>query len=81
MTVSELLNFIEKHNIPHDSEIFSQRVEDRYYQGITLPSGQKTEGWETVKKVQDITGETEYSPVWCAVKYKDDNRLFLDLHY
>lgn len=23
----------------------------------------------------------EYIPVWCPVKYKDDNNLYLDLHY
>ena len=25
--------------------------------------------------------KTQYHSIWCPVKYKDDNRLYLDLHY
>jgi hypothetical protein len=34
-------------------------------------------------KSEEILDETknEYHPVWCPVKYKDDDNLYLDLHY
>ena len=93
--VGDLLDFIEKYKIPRDSNILVQRIEDCYYEGCDisgftgqledsswgkLPEGSKTTPWETIKKETDF-GDSEYTPVWCPVKYKNDNNLYLDLHY
>jgi hypothetical protein len=40
-TVGQLLEFIEKHNIPMDAKIMIQRVEDVYFE---------KNGWKTVNK-------------------------------
>jgi len=55
--------------------VVSQRVEDSYYEN---------HGWETLKRPDPLYSEfeTEYSPVWSPVLYKDDKDVFyLDLHY
>lgn len=83
LTVGELRKRLE--GIPDDAKIFSQRVEDRYYEGFYI-NGIKTSGWSTVKKEVWETCEEEkwieeYSPVFCAVQYKDDVNLYLNLHY
>lgn len=89
LTVGRLKKELEKY--PDDALVVSQRVEDGYYEGWDisgmmsvdgiLPSGSKSTGWETIKKIQD-DGQVEYSPVWCVAHYKDDKEhLYLDLHY
>ncbi len=89
LTVGRLKEEIEGY--PDDALVVSQRVEDRYYEGCDisgmrgpdglLPSGSKSNPWETIKKQSDM-GIEEYSPVWCVVHYKDDKEhLYLDLHY
>lgn len=40
-TVGELLDFIEKYNIPRESKVFYQRIEDVYFE---------KHNWTTVKK-------------------------------
>jgi len=94
LTVGRLKQELE--NYPDDALVVSQRVEDGYYEGWDisgmnsingiLPSGSKSNPWETIKKEQSNGGDdlhtVEYSPVWCVVHYKDDKEhLYLDLHY
>lgn len=71
LTVRELLKFIEEHNLDKNAKVCVQRIEDVYYE---------KHGWSTVKKKQDDS-ITEYTPVWGGIKYKDDDTLYLDLHY
>lgn len=71
-TVDQLLDFIEKNNIPRDSKILTQRVEDFYYEN---------NDWGVVYKEGEFDELEQYSPVWCPVKYNDDDNLYLDLHY
>ena len=94
LTVGGIKNFIEKHQLPDDAPVVAQRVEDCYFEGVDIsgmrgadigggiyPEGSRAEGWKIYSKKSDI-GETEYIPVWCCVKYRDeDNVLFLNLHY
>ena len=73
LTVGKLKEYLA--NYPDDALVVSQRVEDSYY---------KNHGWETLKRPDSIYPEfeTEYSPVWSPVLYKDDKDVFyLDLHY
>ena len=97
LTVGRLKEYLEGY--PEDALVVSQRVEDRYYEGVDisgargilpdgsagiLPSGSKATGWETLKRPDPLYPEfeTEYSPVWGPVLYKDDKDVFyLDLHY
>lgn len=70
LTVGELLDFINKHNLPRESKVLVERVEDYYF---------THRGWTTKDKVQDDE-EHKYIDSWCAVKYEDDN-LYIDCHY
>lgn len=94
ITVGELLNYIKKNNISRDGKVLIQRVEDKYFEGCDisgyigklpdgtygrLPEGSKGTPWETMKKDTD-QGISEYIPIWCPVKYDEDN-LYLDAHY
>jgi hypothetical protein len=64
-TVGELVDYINKNNIPMDAKIFMQRIEDSYYEGCNisgitgelpdgtygiLPEGSKATPWPTVTK-------------------------------
>lgn len=63
MTVGQLLDFIEKNNIPRDGKILYHRIEDDYFNGQDIsgmrgdpdssdgifPPGSKTKGWRTAK--------------------------------
>lgn len=73
-TVQELLDFIEKNNIDKNSKILVQRIEDMYYEQYN---------WTTIKKdsVDFADEQDEFTPVWCPVKYKDDDKLYLHLHH
>lgn len=74
MTVGYLLKFIKDNNISDDAVILSQRVEDSYYTDSI--------GWNETSTFKETDfGPTQYQPIWCPVKYKDDNNLYLDLHY
>lgn len=74
MTVGYLLKFIKENNIPENAVILSQRVEDKYYnQDIS---------WDKTSTYKETDfGPTQYQPIWCPVKYNNDNNLYLDLHY
>jgi hypothetical protein len=75
MTVGKLKEFLNKHNLPDDARIFVQRIPDYYY---------LKGGWGTKKKlVKEYWGayKTEYTQIHWAVKYNNENELFLDLHY
>lgn len=62
-TVGDLLDFIERNNIPRDGKILYHRIEDSYFTGQDIsgfsgnknsedgifPPGSKSEGWKTVK--------------------------------
>jgi hypothetical protein len=111
LTVGDLLDYIEKNNLPRDAKVLSQRIEDRYFEtggwGVVVKEGHWFDSM--VERNKDIdAGEyddpeeyplleskrpakfpeddldqlmEQYHPVWCGVKYKDDDNLYLDLHY
>lgn len=73
LTVGRLKEYLKDY--PDDALVVSQRVEDKYYEN---------NGWQTLKRPNPLYPEfeTEYSPVWGPVLYKDDKDVFyLDLHY
>ena len=84
LTVGELKEFLYKNNIPNDSKVLIQRVEDIYYEkhgwGTYFKEGEHTfvdNHGDTVKESLE-----QYHPAWSCVKYKDDTDvLFIDLHY
>lgn len=45
MTVGNLIEFINKNNIPMDAKILSQRIEDEYFEN---------HGWESFKKKGEL---------------------------
>lgn len=61
LTVGDLLDFIEKHNLSRDAVVLTQRIEDQYFDGCdisgcggytnpdgsygTYPEGSKATGW------------------------------------
>lgn len=73
ITIEILLKFIKKHNIPYDTKIFYQRIEDTYFDGIDIsgmggckdtpngiyPPGSKGEGWKPLR----IKGEQYYEAI------------------
>jgi hypothetical protein len=73
LTVGKLKEYLEGY--PDDALVVSQRVEDFYYE---------KNGWETLKRPDPMYEghESQYTPVWSPVLYKDDKDVFyLDLHY
>lgn len=75
-TVGQLLKFIQENNIPMDSKIFIERVEDVYF---------NKHGWSVVEKHVNLgEGRKEthqYHVAWSPVKYLDSDKLYIDLHY
>lgn len=84
LTVGRLEEFIKKSNLPKDSKVLIQRIEDEYYEN---------QGWgvylkKDINSYPDDNGITEedsmsqYHPAFCCVKYKDEDKiLFINLHY
>ena len=75
--VGQLIDFIEKYDIPKDALIMIQRIEDRYFE---------RNHWKVYEKDQSlgsIKTTAQYHPAWSPVFYNDDRNdfLFLDLHY
>lgn len=80
LTVRDFLKYIKKNNIPHNTELCYQRIEDRYFDGIDIsgmcgnngiyPEGSKSEGWNTIK----VKGETYYNAVMFN-KHIEDGKL------
>lgn len=63
---------------------YSQRENEK----ITSGEYADKEEYPNLKKQPDLYTEREledsknqYNPVWCPVKYPDDNNLYLDCHY
>jgi len=93
LTIGDLRKWLDNNNdLPEDSLIMIQRVEDKYYEGLDvsglrssngiLPEGSKSEGWGQYQKEQSYSGITNYHPAWCCLRYKDEkNLMFIDLHY
>lgn len=92
LTIGRLRKWIEENkDLPDDSLVMVQRVEDKYYDGIYIDGlrgpdgillpGSKTEGWNVYYKESDM-GLEQYSPAWSCVRYSDEiNLMFIDLHY
>jgi hypothetical protein len=92
MTIGDLKKWLnENSDLPDDSLVMIQRVEDKYYEGVDisgltsyegiLPEGSKSEGWGVYYK-ETLFGEEQYHPAWCCVRYQDEkNLMFIDLHY
>lgn len=76
LTVGRLKAFLEKHNLPDDAKVVTQRIEDTYFED---------HDWGVLEKDTEVCGipaKAQYHPAWCCVKYSDeDNILFIDLHY
>lgn len=72
VSVGELLDFIKRNNIPMSSKIFIERIEDVYFE---------KHHWAVIEKEQDYHEIHQYHIAWCPVKYKDSDKLFIDLHY
>ena len=113
LTVGRLKKFLEQHpELPDDSLVLTQRVEDRYYEkngwGVVLKEGHhyhmvkthnirmeeeirrrkngehpKYDMEDPSKFIEELTDDLkdQYHPAWSCVKYKDDDNLYLDLHY
>lgn len=81
MTVGWLKKFIEENNIPDDSEILVERVHDVYYTKYGWSKTSVFKDNDMSLDTGDESFKTEYHPIWCPVKYRGDNRLYLDLHY
>lgn len=74
LTIGKLKKYLEKYNPPDDALILIERVEDIYF---------KKHGWKTIDKPHSfMEGEiTEYIEAFCAVKFKEDNNLYINCHY
>ena len=91
LTVGDLKAFIEKHDLPDDAIVVTQRVYDAYFEGGhdisgmrsaegILPKGSRSSEWGVYCKDTE-EGEEQYYPLWCCVKYsKETDILFLDVH-
>lgn len=90
LTVGRLKEFLEKSNLPDDSPVLIQRVEDYYYEscdwGVYV---KRAEHYYDMKEHDHTLTEDElfkykeqYHPAFSCVKYNDeDDILFIDLHY
>lgn len=84
LTVGDLKNFLNKHNLPDNAKVVVQRIEDIYYEkhnwGLYLKEGEhvlKDEQGNIIKESLE-----QYHPAWCCVKYNnEDDVLFIDMHY
>lgn len=76
LTVKQLLDFIEKHNIPMDAVVRYERIEDSYFK--------KGTGWgenSTLKPDDYNIGTDQYIDAFTPIKYPDDNNLYITAHY
>lgn len=84
LTVRDLKEFLNRHDLPDDSKVLIQRVEDVYYEKYNWPVYLK-EGEHTFKDEQgNVVKESleQYHPAFCCVKYNDeDDLIFINLHY
>ena len=113
LTVGRLRKFLEQNpELPDDSLVLIQRVEDMYYEkggwGVVLKEGHyynmvktnnvrmqeeiqrrkngehpKYEMEDPSKYITELTDEwkEQYHPAWTCLRYRDDNNLYIDLHY
>jgi predicted glycoside hydrolase/deacetylase ChbG (UPF0249 family) len=84
LTVGDLKKFLDKHNIPDNSPVLIQRVENVYYEkhhwGVYLKEGEHTFKDNEGNLVRESL--EQYHPAWGCVKYEgEDDILFIDLHY
>lgn len=71
-TVGQLLDFIEKHNIPRDGKVFIERIEDVYFE---------KHNWKTIEKKGSFKHEVHnYFVSFCPVSY-DLKDLYIKAHY
>lgn len=72
LTVGDLKRWLASTNLPNDSLVMVQRVEDVYFE---------KHGWKVLPKECE-NGPTQYVPAWCCVKYNDEEDLmFIEMHY
>ena len=78
LTVGDLKKFIWDNKIPDSAIVLTEIVVDVYF---------KEHGWEKINKKTDInsiTGyieESDYCTAFCCAKHKNDNNLYINLHY
>lgn len=75
LTVGQLLEFIEEHNIPMDSKVRYERIQDSYFK-----SGS---GWteNSIFKPDFYGSEDQFIATFSPIKYPDDDNLYLTAHY
>ena len=113
MSVGDLRKFLAEHpELPDNSKVLVQRVEDVYYEkhgwGVVLKKGlhyhsfkennarmeeeikrrkngeqPKYDMEDPTKYISELDNDLmeQYHPAWCCLMYKDDNNLYIDLHY
>ena len=84
LTVGELKKFLEETNLPDNSPVLIQRVEDFYYEkwgwGVYMKENENSFSNEKGEIVKESL--TQYHPAFSCAFYKDeDNILFINLHY
>lgn len=77
LTVGQLLEFIQKNNIPLDAKVKYERIEDSYFE---------EHGWDkssTMKphELYNEMGDCEFITTFTCIKYPDDPDLYLTAHY
>lgn len=96
-TVGDLLDYIEKYNIPRDGKVLVQRVEDQYFEGCDisgmtgtlpdgsvgkLPEGSRATPWSTIKVPETQPEELKDEYIVAWHPVKhDDDNLYIDCHY
>ena len=75
LTVVDLLEFIETNKIPMNAKVKYQRIEDSYFK----PGS----GWgeNSTLKPDHYGFEDQFITTFTAIKYPDDDNLFLTAHY
>lgn len=94
LTVGELRKFLAEHpELTDNSKVLVERISDDYYENLNWEVVYKEaeqyhqlkryadKGIEAVSDEELQAAKTQYHPVFGYVLYKDDNNLYLDLHY
>ena len=72
LTVGKLKEFLYKSELPNDAPVMIQRVEDFYFD---------KSGWKVYEVDHSYDGISHYLQPWCSFTTKEDDILFIDMHY
>ena len=70
LTVGKLKEYIK--NLPDDSKVFIERIEDFYFEN---------NNWTTKSKDNWDGNKSEWIDAFSVVKYDKDNNLYIGAHY